>query len=121
MTEHWTLTTSGACVAKAGLYANSTIIVSGAWLEKNSDEIEGYLNALTRQDWVTNYSSVGEYFKPILDDYVSSRVAMRIIMYDMSGYIKMSEPQTMLSVLNDEANKSLEALKTQEVKDAIAI
>jgi Holliday junction resolvasome RuvABC endonuclease subunit len=115
----WTLSTSGACIAKAGLYANTTIVASGACLQKWSDEAEGYLCALTKKNWVTQYSTINSSFKPILDEYVSDRVAMKIIMYDMSSYIKIAEAQTILSVLNDNANKALAELKLKEVQDAM--
>jgi len=110
----WTLSTSGACIIKAGTNANSAITASGAALSKWSDEAEGTLNALTRKDWVADYASIKANFKPALDDAVSDIIAIRIINYDMSGYTSRLEAQTMLDVIKDNLNRNLDALKDQK-------
>jgi hypothetical protein len=115
----WTITTSAACIAKAGLNANSTIIASGATLAKWSDDVEGALNMLTRYDWVANYASVTTNFKPVLSDYVSDKVAMKIIHYDMSGYTSRTEAQTMLDILKDNSEKIITTLVRKETQEAM--
>jgi len=117
----WTLSTSGAAISKAGANANSTIIASGATLAKWSDEVESSLCALTKYDWVTNYSSVKTYFKPILDDIVSDGVALKIINYDMSGFTSRSEAQTMLNILHDNFSRNVEALQDKDTQSKMGV
>ncbi len=112
----YTFAVSGAAIRKAGVNANSTIVLSGAALDQFFDEAENDLNTITRYDWISNYSGLGTNFKKMLGDVVTDMVAMRIIAYDMSGYSRLLEAQTMLDVLNDRINKNLEVLK-QETKN----
>lgn len=113
----WTLSTSGAAISKAGFHSNSVVRLSGATLDKWSDQAEGTLNAITRKDWVADYASVKANFKPILDDTISSMVAMNIINYDMGGYTSRQEAQTMLDYLRDTINRNLDALKDDKNKE----
>ena len=113
----FTLTTSGAAMAKAGKKAN-TFDISGATLYKWSDEVEGTICARSRYDWVTNITLVGTVFKGALSDLASDLIAMKIVNYDMSGFTSRLEAQTVLDVLRDNAVKNLEILnddKYQEV------
>jgi hypothetical protein len=110
----WTLTTSAAIWAKAG--ANVSIAsgyeqTSGARLLKFSDEAEAWVNAETLQDWTTNYASVGTNFQQVLSDVVSSKAAIGMITFDMSGYTSRTEAQTMLDVNNDIVRKGIAFLK----------
>lgn len=114
----WTLCTSGAAVAKAGANASS-ITASGAVLSEWSDEVEGTINTRTRKDWTANFSSVGANFQGVLEDLSSDLIAMKIINYDMSGYNKLLEAQTMLDVLRDNAVKNLEYLEQQKIQEVI--
>lgn len=107
----WTLSTSGACIAKAGSGANSTIVASSATLAKWSDEAEGQVIGVSDgYDWVANYASVGTNFKTILDDAVSDLVAMRIVNYDMAGYTSRQEATTILDVIRDNYERLREIL-----------
>lgn len=110
----WTLSTSGAALIKAGAGRNT--YVSGAYLDKFSDEAEGQINGLSRYDWVANYASVGANFKPILDDAVSDIVAMKIINFDMNGY-PARQAETMLDVLRDNLLRNLEILKDDKNRE----
>ena len=62
----WTLTTSGACISKAG--ANATI--SSAALLIWSNQAEATLSTITRKDWVADYANVTANFKQVLSDVV---------------------------------------------------
>lgn len=106
----WILTTSDACVAKAGTHANSTIITSGATLADWSDKAEGFVIATTKRDWVTNYASLSTGVKGILSDIVSSKVAMNIITYDPTGYLRR-EGDTLMNFNDEIINNGLGALK----------
>lgn len=115
----WTLTTSGACIIKAGLNANSTIVTSGAALAKWSDEVEGRIVQETRKNFVVEYASLNDSEKNILDDTASDLIAMKIINYDMAGFTSRVEAQTMLDVLKDNSNSNLKLLrdfKTNEIR-----
>lgn len=111
------LTTSGACIIKAGKGANAAIVISGATLSKWCDQAEGTLNASTRRDWVTDTASAG--FSGILDDTVSDIVAMKIINYDMSGYTSRQEATTMLDVLRDNIVRNTEILQQERNKEVM--
>lgn len=107
----WTLTTSGAAIAKAGLNANSNVIVSGGLMDKWSDDAEGYIIGITRRDWVDSYATVDAGTKALLSDVCSSIIAKNIISYDMSGYSTRSEAETMLDVNDDAVKSGISALK----------
>ena len=113
----FTLCSSFAIIRKAGLNANSTIVASGSILSDFCDEAEATINAITRQDWVADYGSVGTNYKAILADTTSSMAAMKIIPYDMSGFTSRYEAQTMLDVLKDNIDRNLAVLKDQKIKE----
>lgn len=117
----WTLCTSGAAIQKAGVGANSTITTSGAVLKEWSDQVEGSINAETRQNWISDYSNVPEGFKGILAEAASSFIGMKIINYDMSGYTSRSEAQTMLDVLRDQYRGSIAVLKDEKNKENMGV
>ena len=113
----YTLTTSAAILYKAG--ANSSIWDDGnsaAILAKFSDQAEGVIDTLTHYDWVTNYSSVGTNFKPILDDAASSYAAILTIMRDMSGYTNQSEALNMMNVLSNNFNQAITNIKQADTR-----
>lgn len=107
----WTLTTSGAAIIKAGKNASSTIVASGAALLQFCTQVEGRIVAETRRDWVDSYSSVDAGTQNLLGDVASDLIAMKMINYDMSGFISRTEAQTMLDVLRDNASQGLRILK----------
>jgi hypothetical protein len=107
----FTLFTSGSCVRKAGLNANSTIVVSGSAIQDWSDQAEGYIVAVTRRDWVDSYTSVDTHIKEILRQVGSAIVSKEIISYDMSGFTSRAEAQTMLDVQDDTVQRGIAILK----------
>lgn len=113
----FTLTTSGACLIKAGAGANPA--VSGSYLDTFSDQVEAKICALTRKDWVTDYATIKTNFKNILSDVASDLIAIKIINYDMSGYTSRAEAQTMMDVLKDNADENLKALKEDKIKEVM--
>ncbi len=108
----WGLCISGQAIRKAGLNANSAITLSGAAMDKWSDESEGFINSETRRDWITNPASAN--FSGALADIASSHIANKIINYDMSGYTSRIEAQTMLDVNADIVRKGIAFLKLKE-------
>ena len=116
----WNLTTSAACLAKAGKNCVFwTEATSAAFMLKYCNDAENYLNTLTRYDWVTNIASVGAQFSGALSDIISSLVAMNMINYDMSGYTSRAEAQTMLDVLWNNAQIGIKELQKMEVQEIL--
>ena len=111
----FTLCTSGAIVIKAGKNVSSSA-VSGAILEQFSDEAEGFINAVTRYDWVANYSKVGANYKPILADAVSALAGSYMVAYDMSGYTNRGEAEDVINILHDRASRAIAILKEDKHK-----
>src|SRR3990167_2303649 len=105
----WTLTTSGASLARAGRNAN----ISQANLVLYSDDAEAVINTTTRKDWVADYSAVTTNFKKILNHCASSMVAMDIINYDMDAWPRATA-ETMLDVLRDGIVRDIEVLKDEK-------
>lgn len=107
----WTLTTSGAAIARAGANANSVIVASGAALALFSDESEGRICAETNVDWIAGFANVNTSIKQALSRASAADVAMSIINYDMGGFTSRAEAQTMLSVLDNDYNAIIKELK----------
>lgn len=111
------LTTSGACLIKAGANANNLFAISGAFIAKLGtfcDQAEADLCLLTRRDWVALSGATTTNFRGILDDVVSDMVAMKVISYDMSGYTSLLEAATMLDVMRDNITRNLGELKWEK-------
>jgi len=117
----WTLCASEAAIRKAGLNANSTIIASGAALTDWSNQAEAWINTETREDWVAGYATVNTNFQEVLGDVCSSKIAINIINYDMSGFTSRAEAQTMLDVNSDIVRKGIGFLKEQEIKEPMGV
>jgi len=117
----WGLTTSGACVRKAGKNCSSDLlgISGGAILINWGDQAESDICARTRRDWITLSGSTKASFKGILDDTASDMVATKMISYDMSGYTSRLEAQTMLDVMNDNINKNIKTLDEDKNKEVM--
>ena len=113
----WNFTTSGAAISRAGVNANSTIIASTATLAKWSDDAEADVNARTRRDWITNPPTAN--FAGILSIITSKIIAMDIINYDMGGFTSREEAQTMLDVLDNDIDKRITELRSQEIQEII--
>lgn len=114
----WLFCLSGAAVSKAGANASTTATANATIMNKWSDDVEAQICALSRFDWIGNYSTYsGSNFINILSDTESDGVAMRIINYDMSGYTSRAEAQTMLNVLRDNFQRNIDFLKEKENQD----
>ena len=111
----FTLATSNAIVTKAGAAVSSTASTSAAILEQFSNEAESFIAAESRYDFVSNYSTLGANAKIILGDIASSLAAMKLIAYDMTGYISRSVAETLLDVLRDNSQQGLNLIKDQKV------
>lgn len=111
----WTLTTSQACLLKSGANAN----ISQAALAIYEGMAEAVINTTTRYDWVANYGSVNANFQQILSDCASDLVAMKLIIYDTSGFSPRREAEVMLDVLRDNYIRNIEILKQKENQEKV--
>jgi len=105
-------------VGKAGANVASALSI-GAKFELLNNYVlqaESYINAVTRYDWVDNYSSLTTNVKYILNQAVSDLAAIYAISYDMSGYTDRVEAETMINVLRDSFLRQQGLLRNQEVK-----
>lgn len=112
----FTLCTSGAMVTQAGANVSSTAKTSGAILEQFSSQAEGYINGMTRYDWVGNYGNIGTNFKPILADASACLGAMYLASYDPSGYTSRGEYEDIVNVCYDRAMNAIKVLADEKLK-----
>jgi hypothetical protein len=106
---------------KAGKYANSAALASGTLIAEFSDQAEGFINAMTRFDWVTNYASVPANYKPALADASSSLASIYLMTYDPSGYTSRGEYEDMVNILYDRATKLIEVLKDRKLQETMGV
>ena len=99
---------------------NSTKGYNGFFLAspmtKISDDAEGFINAVTRYDWVANSAAISTNFKPTLALAASNLAAADLIAYDMSGYPSRAAAESQINLLYDRAVRLIEALKDEKVK-----
>lgn len=107
----WNFCTSGAAIAKAGANANSSVIASGALLQKWSEQAEGTICMKCKADFLTNYASIQTPIQQALQDAASDAIAIKIINYDMSGYSGLNEASTMCDILKDDYDTIIKDLR----------
>ena len=115
----FTLCTSGAIVTKAGENADATAIASGAILEQFSNEAEAYINAVSRHDWIANFSTIATNTKTLLGEACSNLGGIYVIQYNMSGFSTIVEAEDMVNILWARLDKVINLLKDQKVVDFI--
>jgi len=113
------LITSGQIFLKAGPGVNSAN--SGQRMEQYANEAQAYVNARTKVDWVTDLASVGTEFSGAVSDVVSSKAAISMIAYDMSGYTSRSESRLMLNINHDIVTKGIAFLKEADHKTKMGV
>lgn len=115
------MTTDGEILSKVGANVSTgvTETMYNAWVLQT----EGKVNVIMRinfSDLVT--AGLNADVKGILSDIVSSMVAIPAIMYDMSGYTKQSEAESMVTMLRDGVISGWSLIKdkkmTKFIKDA---
>jgi hypothetical protein len=109
----WTLTTSGAAIAKAGVHANSAIIASAATLLKFCTDAEGFVCAECHKDFVVASAATNARIRGALSEAVSSMVAMNIISYDPTGYLTR-EADMLMNNNYEKYSQSLKYLSIQQ-------
>jgi len=109
----WMFCTSGAAIGKAGVNLNADIWKDETAIADYSNEVEGAISMKTRKDWSGAYATTGILIKQALADATSDLIAIKIINYDMSGYIK-GEAQTMLDVLTTNSDTIIKDLREEQ-------
>lgn len=109
----FTLTTSGAILAKAGDSLKSEYASSGALIYIWGSEAEGTFCGLTRKDWITGSAAIQASLLPMISDAVSSLAAIKAITYDITSYTT-KEAQTMMDYLTNNANMIITKLMEDE-------
>jgi len=92
----YTLSTSGNAKVKAGNHANTDLTDDPVLMSALDDMAEGWVCAETRRDWVGSYSSLSTNIKNVLNDIVSSKVALAVITWDSTDYLN-SELNSILN------------------------
>ena len=106
----WTFCLSGEAIDKAGVNANSAIVLSGTPLTQWSDQAEGSMELETGMALIDNKSGLATGIQAAMADICSSKVAMKIIAYDTTGYLSR-EADTLLNVNDDIITKGYAKLK----------
>jgi len=109
-TTAWTYCASGSAIFKAGENADATAIADAANLAILSSEIQGRINAETRRNWYTTYSTLPSEIKDMLSLASSSAIANQIIKSNPSGYFP-GEPELLINVNYDNYKECIEFLK----------
>jgi len=113
----FTFCTSGAIVAKAGEYADTSVTTSGGLLAQFSDEAEATINCTARYDFTANWVSVSANTKVFLGRIAAALAAMDIINYNISSFPLSRQAETMLDVLNEQVAKGLAMIKDKNLQD----
>ena len=110
------LTTSGAVLVKAGSGVSSVVAESGAIVTELIQQAEGWINMVTRFNWIDEFPTLNEDVKHMLTEAASNLAAAYLINYDMSGYTSRTEAEIMINLLILRADEILGILidKKQE-------
>ena len=114
----WTLTTSGACIAKAGLTLSQVTTpetISGAIMQQWSDEAESLICDQSRNDVVTNFATLTENGKQILANLASNLVGQKIATFLRANY-SQREFETILDVMENDIRRGLSIIQKDEFK-----
>lgn len=117
----WEIVSSDAIIYRAGAGANATIIASGAYMTKISDEAQSELITETRVDWVGKRASILTATSGALSKAVALKAAKEIVGYDMSGYTSRQEALILLDFLDDQADKLFKKLSDKDVQKFMGV
>lgn len=116
----WTLCTSGAAITKAGLNVNSTIVASGAALERWSNEAESLACSIARYDVVSNFGSLTSNGKEIFQEFCSGHIAQKIIGYEPEAIGSFSAT-LRINMIEDNITTVANMIKEDKVKTYLDI
>ncbi len=111
MTDFGIYTKNADIVARAGAKANSTAVNTTA-TDIYVLDVEAIINAATRYNWSDKVTAgMNADVEGILTDTGASLCAIKVIMWDMSGFTTREEAKSMINVLNDRAQKNISILR----------
>ena len=80
---------------------------------------ESLVNSLCRYNFSDNYTTLNADVRYLLNEIVSSIIAIEGICYDMSGYTSRCEAEDMINVLRDGVLRGMGILRGKKVQDFI--
>jgi len=83
------------------------------------NQAESVINTICRENFITNYSTLSDDKKKILEEVASNLAAMYMINYDFASFTSRVEGEDMINVLRDGVLRGLSILKKQENQDFI--
>ena len=106
----FTLCVSGLALLRAGTHANTSgVTANGTDFDLMSDAVEGRICAEGHTDFVTNFSGFDGQIQNALSDVASSWIAMDIIAFDTTPYLRR-EADTLMNINDDRATKGMAIL-----------
>ena len=102
--------TTAEVIRKAGANA-STVSITEIFVNDYISQAESEINGATRYNWSDKYSTLNDDVKGILKEAASNLAAIYIICYDMSGYMSLSEAESMITILRDGYTRCLQFLR----------
>ena len=111
MTDFGIYTKNADIIARAGAKANTTAVNTTA-TDIYVLDVEAIINAATRYNWSDKVTAgMNADVEGILTDTGASLCAIKVIMWDMSGFTTREEAKSMINVLNDRAQKNISILR----------
>jgi hypothetical protein len=107
----FTLCSSEAIVRKAGAFASPAAIASNALLLQYCTDAEGEVCMKTRYDWVAHASEADVRIINSIGNAVSNLAAIKVINYNLAGYSRILEAQTIMDVLNNDADTTIKDIR----------
>lgn len=118
MVDTGVFATTAEVQRKVGANASATSNTE-AYINDFMTQVESEINAISGYNWSDAYSGLNVDVKGLLKLAASSRAAMYVIQYDMSGYTSLEEAQTMLDFLYDDFQKAIKMLEDKKQVDFI--
>lgn len=112
----WTLCTSGQATAKAGANCSTDIKSDATSLDLYSDMAEGAFCMKTRRNWISNPCTAA--LSGVIADAVSDLIAVKMINYDTSGYLK-NEANLMLTVITNNFDNIIKDLREKQYQEKL--
>ena len=112
MTDFGIYTKNADIVARAGAKANTTAVNTTA-TDIYVLDVEAIINCASRKNWsaLVDAGPLDASVQRLLTDTGASLCAIKVIMWDMSGFTTREEAKSMINVLNDRAQKNISILR----------
>jgi len=98
-------------IYKAGENADATITGKQDVIHKWISEYQSYINVKLRYNFSDNWTNLNTDVRELLRNVTSNLVAIKIISYNMAGYTSRVEAETIIDVLNNDAERMLNILE----------